>query len=536
MRTGFAFVGAALVGLAGVVVEAGGVAPAPKALGPSDKVVVTGNVAPPARQDSGLSNAAGLVDVSAMTDSQTLASGPDFAVAVPGGAMTAAQGASAATVVATAVSGGFNAAIALSVSGLPAGVSATFAPATIAAPGAGSATLTLAASAAAPIGTYTVTVVGTGAATIRSATVSFTVAPYLPVPVTIYSDGFEGAFPGVWHVRHSGANAWWGSSTYRAFAGTHSVYCAGSGSPATPAGGPYPANMSGWMAYGPFSLENVSAAEATFKYWLKSQATNDTFQFMVSIDGLHFWGFKKSGSPSGWQSGTFNFDDALLPTSALGQPAVYFAFIFESDGATQLEGAYVDALTITKTVGGTPCVVTCTAASPAWGAPGSPVQFTGTINAASCSGSPAFAWSFADASPQSTVPSPAHAYASVGTYAWQMTASMGGQSCVKNGSIAVSAPPACTLSCNATVPAAWTTRTPVQFHAAAIATGCGSSPAFAWDLGDGAHAATADAAHTYATMGPRDWTLTVTAGTETCSKSGTVAIGQAVRRNLSRSH
>ncbi len=414
--------------------------------------------------------------------SQALASGPDFAVAVPGGAMTAAQRASAATVVSTTISGGFNAAIALSATGLPAGVTATFAPATIAAPGAGSATLTLAAGAAAPAGTYTVTVWGSGAALTRFATVPFTVAPYLPVTVPIYSDGFEGAFPGVWHVRHLGANSWWGPSTYRVFAGTHSIYCAGSGSPATPAGGPYPANMSGWMAYGPFSLENVSAAEATFKYWLKTQATNDTFQFMVSIDGgFHFWGFKRSGSPAGWQSGTFNFDDALLPTSALGQPVVYFAFIFESDGATQLEGAYVDALTITKTVGGTPCVVTCTAAAPAFGAPGSPAQFTGTINAASCGGSPAFAWSFGDAMPLSPLPSPAHSYASIGVYAWQMTASMGGQSCVKNGSITISN---CSLSCDATVPATAVAGAPVQLTGQVTAGGCTSAAAIAWDFGD----------------------------------------------------
>ncbi len=117
-----------------------------------------------------------------------------------------------------------------------------------------------------------------------------------------------------------------------------------------------------------------------------------------------------------------------------------------------------------------------------------------------------------------------------------MTVTADGRTCEKNGSIDVTAPPACTLSCSATVPAAWTTRTPAQFHATATASGCGASPAFDWDFGDGTHAATADAAHTYATMGPRTWTLTVTADTETCIQSGTVAIGQAVRRNLSHPH
>ena len=462
---------------------------------------------------------------------------PDFAIAVPGGAMTTAQLASAATVVRTTISGGFSGAIVLSVTGLPAGVGAVLAPGTIGAPGAGAATLTLAAGAGAPVGGYTVTVKGTSGATIRTVTVSFTIAPYAPTPVTVYTDGFEGTFPGVWHTRRIGANTWWGSSTHREYAGAKSVYCAASGPAAAPAGGPYPANMSGWMAYGPFSLVGATAAQATFKYWNKSQLTNDTFQFMVSIDGLHFWGFKRSGTASSaWQSGEFDFDDDLLPNSAIGQPAVYFAFIFESDGSVQYEGAYVDDLTITKTVGGTPCVVGCTAAVPAWAAPGAPVQLEGTLNAASCGGSPAITWSFGDGTPQSTAPSPVHTWAGAGVYPWQMTAAMGGQSCVKNGSITISEPATCSLSCSATVPEAWSTRSPVPFHATAIATDCGAAPAFSWDFGDGASASTADTAHGYATLGPRNWTLTVTAGTETCVQSGTVTIRHSVRRRLALPH
>ena len=552
---------------------------------------------------------------------ERLAAGPDFAVAVPGGAMTAARLAGAATVVTTSISGGFNAAIALSVTGVPAGVGVTFTPVTIPAPGAGGATLKLAVGAATPVGTYTLTVKGTSGATNRSATVSFTVAPYVPTDVTIYSDTFEGTFPGDWFTRRFGANTWWGSSTYRKYAGAKSVYCAGSGPAAPPAGGPYPANMSGWMAYGPFSLVGATAARASFRYWNKSQLTNDTFQFMMSINGTQWWGFKRSGTgSSAWLADSLDLNDPLLPNSGLGQAAVYFAFIFESDGSTQYEGAYVDNLTITKTVGGTPCVVGCTASVPIWGAPGVTVRLEGTINAASCSGSPTITWSFGDGTPGSSAPSPAHTYAGNGAYPWQMTAAMGGQTCVKNGtvtitscalgcdatvpaaavagasvpftgvvtptncstaaavawtfgdgagsavqssthayasagiypwkmtvtadgrtcersgSITVSDPPVCALSCSASVPQAWSTRSPVPFHATANATNCGAPPTFAWDLGDGAAAATADAAHTYPTLGPRSWTLTVTADSETCVQSGTVTIQHSVRRRLALPH
>ena len=616
MRAGRACVGVAVVVLVGAVGVAAEQEPAARPDGPAGTTRVLVHATLPVA----LFVEPAAADVPAGPGVDALI-GPDFAVAVPGGAMTTAQLASAATVVTTSISGGFNAAITLSVTGLPAGVSATFSPATIAAPGAGGATLKLAAGAAAPVGTYTLTVKGTAAAVNRTATVSLTVVPYAPTDVTIYSDTFEGAFPGPWFTRRFGANTWWGSSTHREYAGAKSVYCAGSGPAAPPAGGPYPANMSGWMAYGPFSLVGATAARASFKYWNKSQLTNDTFQFMMSINSTQWWGFKRSGTTSSvWHSDSLDLNDPLLPNSGLGQAEVYFAFIFESDGSTQYEGAYVDNLTITKTVGGTPCVVTCSASVPAWGAPGTPVQLNGTINAASCSGSPTITWSFGDGTPGSTAPAPAHTYASNGAYPWQMTAAMGGQSCVRNGtvtisscvlgcnatvpaaavagaavqfngvvtptnctsaaaiawtfgdgavsaaqnpthayasagvypwkmtvtadgrtcertgSITVTAPPVCTLSCGATVPQAWSTRSPVPFHATATATNCGASPIYSWSFGDGASAATADAAHAYATLGPKSWTLTVTAGAETCVRSGTVTIQYPVRRRLTMPH
>jgi PKD repeat protein len=458
------------------------------------------------------------------------ASAADFSISVPGGAMTTVRNASAATVVQTAVAGGFDAAIALSASGLPAGVTATFAPATIAAPGAGGATLKVAAGAAAPVGVHTVTVTGSGGGLVRSATVSLTIAS---TTTTILSTDFEGTFPGSWQVVHLGSNAWWGPSTYRSFAGGKSLYCAASGSSAPPAGGTYPANMNSWVIYGPFSLVGASAAQATFRFWLNSQPTYDKFQFMWSTSfNTGYKGFTKTGASSGWETGTLDFNDPLFPTSGLGKPNVYFAFIFSSNASTQAEGAYVDSLSITKTMASTPCVVTCTAAAPAAAVAGLPAVFAGTINASSCSGSPSLAWTFGDGTPGSTSPSASHAYGGAGTFPWQMTASMGGQSCVGNGSVVVTSP--CTLSCSATVPAAGNTRAPVAFHAEATASNCGASPAFDWDFGDGTHAATADAAHQYVTMGPKSWTLTVVAGSETCTRAGTVAIGKPIRRGLTR--
>jgi hypothetical protein len=63
------------------------------------------------------------------------------------------------------VSGGFNSAVAFSVTGLPSGVSATFTPGTLAAPGSGSSVLKLTATTTAKAGTYSATVSATSGST-----------------------------------------------------------------------------------------------------------------------------------------------------------------------------------------------------------------------------------------------------------------------------------------------------------------------------------------------------------------------------------
>ncbi|HYX26433.1 MAG TPA: hypothetical protein VFC23_19925, partial [Thermoanaerobaculia bacterium] len=99
---------------------------------------------------------------------------PDFSLSASPSSVSAAQGFATTTTVSTSVSGGFNSAVSLSASGVPAGASATFSPTSIAAPGSGSSTLTLSAGTAA-VGTYTITVTGTGGGKTHTTTVSFQV-------------------------------------------------------------------------------------------------------------------------------------------------------------------------------------------------------------------------------------------------------------------------------------------------------------------------------------------------------------------------
>ncbi len=101
-------------------------------------------------------------------------SSPDFSLSVSPSALTVASGSNGSTTVATTVSGGFNSAVSLSVSGLPSGASATFTPTSIAAPGSGSSTLKITAGTAAA-GTYNLTVTGTGGGKTHTAPLTLTI-------------------------------------------------------------------------------------------------------------------------------------------------------------------------------------------------------------------------------------------------------------------------------------------------------------------------------------------------------------------------
>jgi hypothetical protein len=82
----------------------------------------------------------------------------------------------------------------------------------------------------------------------------------------------------------------------------------------------------------------------------------------------------------------------------------------------------------------------------------------------------------------------------------------------------------CTVSCDATVPATATAGSSVSLAATATATDCSGAPAYDWDFGDGsAHGTGANVTHAYA-AGTRSWRLTVTAGSGSCTRSGTIVV------------
>ncbi len=114
----------------------------------------------------------------------TAVSNPDFTIAASPSSITVAQGAAGNVTISTAISGGFNAAVALSASGQPAGVTVAFNPTSIPAPGSGSSTMGITVASTVATGTYPITVTGTGGGKTHNVTVNLTVSIVDTTPPT----------------------------------------------------------------------------------------------------------------------------------------------------------------------------------------------------------------------------------------------------------------------------------------------------------------------------------------------------------------
>jgi hypothetical protein len=116
-----------------------------------------------------------VVDDFALNTTSSGAPAGDFAISASPASLTILTGISGASSISTTLSGSFNSAIALSISGLPAGATANVSPPSIAAPGGGSSSLTISVGAATAAGSYNVTVNGAGGGKTHSTTINLTV-------------------------------------------------------------------------------------------------------------------------------------------------------------------------------------------------------------------------------------------------------------------------------------------------------------------------------------------------------------------------
>jgi uncharacterized membrane protein len=105
-----------------------------------------------------------------------MVSKPDLKLGAASYNLTVLQNATATGFAQVSGLSGFNSAVTLSASGMPAGLSANFAPAVLAAPGAGTSVMTLTAAASTAPGAYTVVVTAAGGSLIRTMNLQVTVA------------------------------------------------------------------------------------------------------------------------------------------------------------------------------------------------------------------------------------------------------------------------------------------------------------------------------------------------------------------------
>jgi hypothetical protein len=185
---------------------------------------------------------------------------------------------------------------------------------------------------------------------------SLTTQPLRPSNwVTILSENFEGPFPGSWEVSDNDGTTngeyYWAKRNCQANAGSYSGWAVGGGANGgvLSCGSNYPNNANSWMVYGPFSLADATAADLSFMLWLNSESNWDFVCRAASTDGEDFYGSCTSGSSGGWISRTLDLANVYTLGDLTGQPNVWIALMFTSDGSINYtEGAYVDDIVLRK--------------------------------------------------------------------------------------------------------------------------------------------------------------------------------------------
>jgi hypothetical protein len=193
--------------------------------------------------------------------------GPDFTVSAAPTSLAVSQGSSATTTISTSGSGGFNSAVSLSASGMPAGVTASFSPASIAAPGTGNSSLTFSASSTATTGTFNVTVTATGGGLTHNVTIPVTVNAVATPNFTL------SASPGSLSVTQGAS----GSSTIS------TAVSGGFNSAVTLSASGLPAGVT--ASFNPTSIAAPGSGSSTLKLTASATATTGTANVTVTATG-----------------------------------------------------------------------------------------------------------------------------------------------------------------------------------------------------------------------------------------------------------
>jgi hypothetical protein len=168
-------------------------------------------------------------------------------------------------------------------------------------------------------------------------------------------ENFEGAFPNNWDT--SGSTHTWTDVPCFALDGFWSGYPAGLDGPngidPCAPNALYPNDVSSWLVYGPFSLQNATFAFFDFYYRIESELCSPItfcdFLFRgASIDGNTFYGDFFSGTQitgpynNGYSASLFDLDNVPTLGNLMGQPQVWVGFRFRSDFSVQFRGPFID--------------------------------------------------------------------------------------------------------------------------------------------------------------------------------------------------
>jgi hypothetical protein len=114
------------------------------------------------------------------------------------------------------------------------------------------------------------------------------------------------------------------------------------------AGAPYPNNAQSWLVHGPLNLTGASEAWVDFYFRNESEVFWDRFSWMVSLDGIRYWGFYITGDQTngpygnGYNLMRFDLSDVFGLGDLRGEPEVWLAYLFNSDFSNTGQGPFLD--------------------------------------------------------------------------------------------------------------------------------------------------------------------------------------------------
>lgn len=202
---------------------------------------------------------------------------------------------------------------------------------------------------------------------------------------TVLFDGFEAGFPNApWtHSYFTGAAAYlWDASTYVAFDGTYSLWCAG-GRDQVPSRDPgtdgYANNQDAWANYGTFGLENCFRADLSFHIWYVVYPP-DNVRVYVGSGGLDVEGAQINGDSWGWQYVQMDLNNVGPGHfSIVGTANGSVKFRFRSDGNTTGTGAFIDNVTIRKRLARPDLICSAITFTPTAQKPGEDITVNATV-------------------------------------------------------------------------------------------------------------------------------------------------------------